>query len=78
MMKNVDEMTFEEALHELEGIVRRLEEGKTGLEDAITSYERGAQLRLHCEKKLRDAKMRVDQIVVNENGTITTAPADLV
>lgn len=73
-MKAVEELSFEESLQELEGIVRRLEEGKTGLEEAIASYERGAQLKLHCEKKLRDAKMRVDQIVVNENGTVTTAP----
>lgn len=71
-MKAVKDLSFEEALEELETIVRRLEEGKTGLEEAIKAYERGAQLRIHCEKKLRDAKMRVDKIVVNENGTIST------
>ena len=39
-MTSLESMSFEEALQELEAIVRRLEEGKTNLEDAIKAYER--------------------------------------
>ena len=70
----LESMSFEDALRELEAIVRRLEEGKTSLEDAIKAYERGASLRTHCEKKLKDARLRVEQIVVGADGTLTTKP----
>ena len=76
-MDALETLSFEEALRELETIVRRLEEGKTNLEDAITAYERGASLRFHCEKKLKDARLRVEHIVVGTDGTITTKPIDL-
>jgi len=70
-------MSFEEALQELETIVRRLEEGKINLEEAIKAYERGATLRAYCEKKLKEARLRVDQIIVESDGTLTTKPASL-
>ena len=69
-MNPLETMSFEEALRELETIVRRLEEGKTSLEEAINAYERGASLRIHCEKKLKDARLRVEHIVVGQDGTI--------
>lgn len=73
-MTSVDSMTFEEALKELESIVRALEEGKTNLEEAIQAYERGAQLRSHCEKKLQNAKLRIEKIMVGTDGAIGTEP----
>ena len=76
MLQPIETLSFEEALRELETIVKRLEEGKVSLEDAIGAYERGSQLKSHCEKKLRDAKMRVEQIVVGQDGQITTKPAE--
>ncbi len=76
MSQLIETLSFEEALRELETIVKRLEEGKVSLEDAIGAYERGSQLKSHCEKKLRDAKMRVEQIVVGQDGQITTKPAE--
>ncbi len=76
-MNTLETLSFEEALRELEALVRRLEEGKTSLEEAMTAYERGAALRVHCEKKLKDARLRVDHIVVGADGTITTKPATL-
>lgn len=75
-MTSLESMNFEEALRELEAIVRRLEEGKTSLEEAITVYERGALLRAHCEKKLKDARLRVEQIVVGTDGVLTTKSTD--
>ena len=76
MSQEIENLSFEEALKELETIVKRLEEGKVNLEDAIEAYERGSQLKAHCEKKLRDAKMRVEQIVVGQDGQISTKPAE--
>ena len=70
-------MSFEDALAELEGIVRRLEGGQVKLDDAIQSYERGAQLKRHCEKKLNEAQQRVDRIVIGPDGAATVEPAKL-
>jgi len=68
-------MSFEEALAELEQIVRRLEGGQVKLDEAILSYERGAQLKRHCERKLNEAQQRVDRIVIGPEGAIGMEPA---
>jgi exodeoxyribonuclease VII small subunit len=70
-------MSFEDALAELEGIVRRLEGGQVRLDDAIQSYERGAQLKRHCEQKLSEAQQRVDRIVVAPDGSVSAEPVKL-
>jgi exodeoxyribonuclease VII small subunit len=70
-------MSFEDALAELEGIVRRLEGGQVKLDEAIQFYERGAQLKRHCEKKLNEAQQRVDRIVIAPDGAVTVEPAKL-
>ena len=70
-------MSFEEALAELEQIVRRLEGGQVKLDEAILSYERGAQLKQHCERKLNEAQQRVDRIVIGSDGAVTAEPAKL-
>ena len=68
-------MSFEDALAELEQIVRRLEGGQVKLDEAILSYERGAQLKRHCERKLNEAQQRVDRIVIGPDGAVTAEPA---
>jgi exodeoxyribonuclease VII small subunit len=73
---DVTKMSFEDALAELEQIVRALEGGQQKLEDAITAYERGAALRKHCEAKLAEAEARVAAIVRSADGTVTTRPMD--
>ena len=70
-------MNFEDALAELEQIVRRLEGGQVKLDEAIMSYERGAQLKRHCERKLNEAQQRVDRIVIGPEGAIGLEPAKL-
>ncbi len=70
-------MSFEEALAELEQIVKRLEAGSGKLNEAITAYERGALLKRHCEAKLREAQARVDRIVIVADGTPAMEPAAL-
>ena len=69
-------LSFEDALSELEQIVRGLEGGKQKLEDAIVAYERGAVLRRHCEAKLAEAEARVAAIVERADGTLAVRPAD--
>ena len=63
-------LSFEDALAELEKIVRGLEGGQQKLEEAIGSYERGAALRRHCEAKLAEAEARVQAIVERADGTV--------
>lgn len=72
----LEKMSFEEALSELEGIVRDLETGKAPLEQSITAYERGIALKKHCETKLKDAQAKIDKITVAQDGTLATQPLD--
>jgi exodeoxyribonuclease VII small subunit len=74
---DVASMSFEDALAELEQIVRRLEAGQVRLDDAILCYERGTQLKRYCEQKLNEAQQRVDRIVVGPDGAVSAAPAKL-
>jgi exodeoxyribonuclease VII small subunit len=73
----VAEMSFEEALAELERVVDALERGDVPLDRSIDLYERGEALREVCEKRLKDAQMRVDRIVAGPDGQATgTVPLD--
>ncbi len=74
---DIARMSFEDALQELEQIVRRLEGGTGKLDEAIAAYERGALLKRHCEAKLREAQARVDKIVIAPDGTPKTEPTSL-
>ncbi len=70
MTKQQSEMSFEEALSALEEIVRQLESGRVQLEEAVSYYEKGTQLKKICEEKLKNAKARIDKLIVNSNGEI--------
>ncbi len=70
-------LSFEDALKELETIVGGLERGQIKLDDAIAQYTRGTQLREHCEKKLAEAKARIETIVSGPGGAVAAKPADL-
>jgi exodeoxyribonuclease VII small subunit len=74
---DIASMSFEAALAELEKIVRQLEDGRADLEDAIDAFERGAQLKKHCEKKLREAKAKVEKISLGADGTVAAEPAEI-
>ena len=76
MTDTLSNLSFEEAMIELETLVRKLEEGRLPLEEAIASYELGVSLKSHCESKLKAAKIRVDKIVLNHNGAPTTEAFD--
>jgi exodeoxyribonuclease VII small subunit len=74
--KPVAEMTFEEAMAALEGVVGQLERGDVALEASIALYERGAKLKAHCEARLREAEEKVDLIRAQEGRAIGTTPAE--
>lgn len=76
MTNSVKDMSFEDALRELETIVEKLERGDAPLEDSIKIYERGAALKAHCETKLKDAQLKVEKIVLKSDGSAKTAPFD--
>ncbi len=69
-------MPFEDALTELERIVKGMEGGQLRLDDAIAAYERGTSLRRHCEAKLAEAEMRVQAIVAGADGSPVLRPAE--
>lgn len=64
----VAEMTFEQAMAELEQVVGRLERGDVALDESITLYERGAALKKRCETKLKEAEEKVAAITLDDNG----------
>lgn len=70
-VENIDKLTFEDALTELDEIVRALESGATPLEESIKSYERGMALKSHCEARLKDARLRVEKITLSADGKPT-------
>jgi exodeoxyribonuclease VII small subunit len=73
---DVAQLSFEEALAELEKIVAELESGAAELERSIQVYERGALLKAHCETKLKEAQLRVEKIIVGPNGPVGVEPAE--
>lgn len=66
--KAVKDMSFEEAMAELENVVGQLESGNVDLENSIKLYERGAALKAHCEARLKAAEEKVAAITLDENG----------
>ena len=76
-LPDIETLSFEQAIAELERIVQQLESGEVELEKSIQIYERGAALRAHCEGKLKTAELKVEKIVRGEDGQPATEPAGL-
>jgi len=72
--QEIAEMNFEQALAGLEAIVRRLDSGEVELDAAVAAFERGVLLKRHCEKKLAEARERVDQITQTPDGGLALSP----
>ena len=74
---DITQMSFEEALGALEQIVQRLESGDVPLDKSIALYERGEELRKHCQARLDAAQQRIERIVTDQSGAaIGTQPFD--
>ena len=67
----VSEMSFEQAMKELEQVVGRLERGDVALDESITLHERGAKLKKRCEEKLKEAEEKVAAITLDADGQPT-------
>ena len=68
-MSETAQLSFEEALAQLEQIVSTLERGDISLDEAIAAYEKGTALKAHCQKRLEEARLKVDKIDVPDAGT---------
>ncbi len=73
-MNEVGSLSFEEAFKELEGIVRRLEEGGLTLDESIALFERGMKLAEHCGQKLDEAELKVSQLAPSDEGGYVAVP----
>jgi len=74
---DIRKMSFEDALAEMEKIVRDLESGNGKLDEAIDGYARGTHLKKHCQAKLKEAQGKIDKISLGPDDDITAEPADM-
>jgi exodeoxyribonuclease VII small subunit len=73
----IADMSFEDALRALEQVVARLEGGEVPLDESISLYERGEELRKHCQARLDAAQARIEKIVAGPDGKAAgTQPFD--
>ena len=73
---NIENLSFEEALLQLENIVRELESGRIKLDDAISSYEKAVALKKLCQEKLQAATLKVEKIEISKDGIMSTTPLE--
>ena len=71
LVEDIKKLNFEEALKALEEIVQELDSGSIDLDKAVEAYEKGNQLKLHCEEKLKEAKIRIEKIEVSKDDEFT-------
>ena len=75
-MSETEDLSFEEALAQLENIVRELETGRTKLDDAVNAYTKAVTLKKFCEQKLKDAQLKIEKIEIKDDNTLSVAPLD--
>ena len=75
--QDAPKLSFEDALQELEKIVKRLESGEQSLEDSIAAYEQGIQLKSHCERILKEATLKIEKITLSSTGVPHIEDANL-
>ena len=74
--QDINKLSFEKALAELEEIVDNLESGSVDLEKSIEYYTRGSLLRLHCQSKLDEAVLKLEEIKVSSDGMVSKKKAN--
>ena len=75
--ENVDEMSFEESIDALEGLVKRLEDGGIDLDESLRIYEQAVALRDPCKRILEDGERRIKKIMETADGTVREEGFDL-
>lgn len=69
-------LTFEDALLQLENIVRELEAGRIKLDDAVAAYTKAVNLKNFCEKKLKEAQLKIEKIETTSDNKLSVTPLD--
>ena len=75
--EEIDNLSFEQAVKELEAIVEKLENSDATLENAVSAYERGSKLKNLCQMRLNEARMKVEKIKENEKGETSIEDFDV-
>jgi len=73
---DIKKLSFEKALEQLEEIVDNLESGNVDLEKSIENYTRGSLLRLHCQSKLDEAVLKLEEIKISSDGKVSKKKAN--
>lgn len=76
--QDIQNLSFEDAILQLENIVRELESGRIKLDDAVKAYEKAVALKKLCESKLQAAQLKIEKIEITPNGDLITTPLDSV
>lgn len=71
---DIARLSFEEAMGELEAIVGELEAGQGDLDASIAQYTRGTLLKMHCERKLEDARLKVEKMIIKDGEVVGAEP----
>jgi exodeoxyribonuclease VII small subunit len=73
----IEKLSYEEALAELETLIRRLETGSIDLADSIAGYERGVALAAHCSALLEETEKKVQRLILGPRGEPSEVPMDV-
>ncbi len=74
---NIDKLTFEEAMTQLEEVIRDLEDESISLDSAMEKFEIGVKLSEYCLKKLNEAEKKIEELTRSENGKLKVSEIDL-
>lgn len=74
--EEIKNLNFEDALQQLENIVRELEAGRIKLDDAVAAYEKATALKQLCENKLKAAQLKIEKIEIKPDGSLNITPLD--
>lgn len=75
-LEEIKSLSFEEALQQLENLVRELESGRIKLDDAVNAYEKAVALKQLCENKLKSAQLKIEKLEITSTGEAKTSPLD--
>lgn len=74
----IKDLSFEDAIIQLENIVRELESGRIKLDDAVEAYEKAVALKQFCEAKLKAAQLKIEKIEITPNGEVSVTELEKV
>ncbi len=72
-MEEIEKLSFEEAISQLENIVRELESGRIKLDDAVSAYEKAVKLKQLCESKLKAAQLKIEKLEITPDDKVKSS-----